>query len=330
MKFDDKNNIIEVCLFESYLAKYFIEHQDIFKPLINKVLMAIDHIIVINSENPIFERMLFSTFSKVMEENLDIKNMEALKQSGSLVAFDTFFKYFTEYVMSLSSIKLPEREQQNPIKVPSLGVLSQQSLFKSTQYGDKKLLDRMRPASLFSEKNRGVVDVDPDHFEEKIRDLGILSSADTPTELKNYFSFSHMPSRPYYAPNEDSLMAQWLRERYLPVISGASGGIGKTISKINSLVPLSKKEYQLLGILVASSTVALGHHSFFEVLRPLSFLIGSLEDKSNLLEFYEQIIPEDIKLSSSYKAHIESDNGMKLIEEFVFPQEIVALKVSGA
>lgn len=121
-------------------------------------------------------------------------------------------------------------------------------------------------------------------------------------------------------------MAQWLRERYLPVISGASGGIGNTVSKINSLIELSKKEYQLLGLLVASSTIALGHHSFFEVLRPLSFFLGNLEDKSNLLEFYEQVIPEDIKHSPSYIAHIKSDNGMKLIEEFVFQQETMALK----
>ncbi|BCA95885.1 hypothetical protein TUM19329_22460 [Legionella antarctica] len=79
---------------------------------------------------------------------------------------------------------------------------------------------------------------------------------------------------------------------------------------------LSKIEYQLLGILVASSTISLGHHSFFEVLRPLSFFIGELEEKSNLLEFYEQTIPEDIRLLPSYKSHIE--NYSKLIDEVIF------------
>jgi len=326
MKLDDKNNIIEVCLFESHLAKYFIEHPEIFKPLINKVLEAAEHVITINSESRMFNRLLFSVFSTVAEEYPDIDDMEDLKKSDSLVVFDTFFKYFTERVISFSTTNLPERKLQKSIQTTSLGVLAQQSLFKSQEYAQDMLLDKMRPSDLFSDEHRGIIEVDIIDDEEQTTNLGILSFTDTPAELTNYFSLPHFPARQYYTPKEDSLMAQWLRERYLPVISGASGGIGNTVSKINSLIKLSNKEYQLLGLLVASSTIALGHHSFFEVLRPLSFFLGNLEDKSNLLEFYEQVIPEDIKHSPSYIAHIKSDNGMKLIEEFVFQQETMALK----
>ncbi len=316
MSLDDKNNIIEVCLFESYLAKYFIEHPEPFQSLISKILKAIEQVIISNSENDLFNRMLFSVFSTVSEEYPDIKDMNTLKQSTSLAVFDTFCKYFTERIMSLPSIKLPEMEQQNSMQIPLLSALSQQSLFNSKQHGKKPLLDKMRPANLFSDKNRGVIEIDSLDSEKETKHLGILSFTDTPDSLKDFFSSPHFPSRQYYKPKEDSLMALWLREHYLPVISGASGGIGKTVNQMNSLVEHSKTEYQLLGILVASSTIALGHHSFFEVIRPLSFFTGNLEDKSTLLEFYEQAIPEEIKCLSSYKSHIKNYFG--LIEEFIF------------
>ncbi|MCL9684413.1 hypothetical protein [Legionella maioricensis] len=316
MTFDDKKNLIEVCLFESYLAQYFIEHPEIFQPLINKVLEAVEQIITSNSENSMFNRVLFSVFSQLVEECPEIKDMNALKGSKSLVAFDTFCKYFAERIMVLTSIKLPEIELENSGEITSLSTLAQHSLFKSKQYGEAIFLKKMRPAYLFSDKNRGVIEITDLDSEKETRNLGILSSENTPDSLKDFFSLPHYPSRQYYKAKEDSLMALWLREHYLPVISGASGGIGKTVSKINSFVMLSKTEYQLLGILVASSTIALGHHSFFEVIRPLSFFSGELEEKSNLLEFYEQAIPEEVKRLPSYQAHIASH--FKLIEEITF------------
>lgn len=314
MTFDDKSNSIEVCLFESYLAKYFIEHPEIFQPLMNKILEAIEQVIAINSEDSMFNRILFTVFSQLLEECPEIKDMDALKESKSLVALDTFCKYFTERVMSLPSIKLPEIELENSINISSLSTLTQHSLFKSKQCGETIFLEKIRPAYLFSIKNRGVIEIDCSENEET-RNLGILSSKDTPDNLKDYFLLPHFPSRQYYKPKEDSMMALWLREHSLPVISGASGGIGKTVTKINSFVMLSKIEYQLLGILVASSTIALGHHSFFEVIRPLSFFTGDLKEKSNLLEFYEQAIPEEVRLLPSYKEHIKAH--FELIEEVV-------------
>ncbi|WP_058449826.1 hypothetical protein [Legionella jamestowniensis] len=241
--------------------------------------------------------------------------MNALKQSKSLVVFDTFTKFFTERVLSYPAIKLPEKGLKNSNEIPSLSALVQQSLFKSKQFGKTQLLNRMRPATLFSDRNRGIVAVE-NLDEIETRNLGILSTEDTPNDLKDYFVSPHFPSRQYYQPKENSLMALWLRKYYLPVISGASGGVGKTISEINSLIVLSTNDYKLLAILIASSTIALGHHSFFEVIRPLSFFVGELEEKSNLVEFYEQVIPEEVKQLPSYKSHIETYSG--LINEFVF------------
>lgn len=316
MTFDDKLNIVEVCLFESHLAKYFIEHPEFFQPLIDKILEAIEQVIIINSDGSAFNRLLFSVFSTISEEYPHITDMSALKRFNSLIIFDTFCKYFTERVMSISSIQLPEMETKNSMRIPSLSALAQQSLFKSSEFGQKLLLDRLRPTPLFRDKNRGVIETDTSDCEIETHDLGILSSQDTPDSLKSFFKLPHYPSRQYYKAKEDSSMTLWLREHHLPAISGASGGIGKTISKINSFVVLSPIEYQLLGILIASSTIALGHHSFFEVMRPLSFFTGELKNKCNLLAFYEQTIPEEIKCSVSYKEHIETYAG--LIDESIF------------
>lgn len=316
MTFDDKHNIVEVCLFESHLAKYFIEHPEFFQPLIKKILDAIEQVININSDKSAFSRLLFSVFSTISEEYPHVTDMSTLKNSNSLIIFDTFCKYFTERAMSISSIKLPEMESKSAMQVPSLSALAQHSLFKSSEFGQKLLLDKLRPASLYLDKNRGVIETDSSDSETETHDLGILSSLDTPDSLKSFFKLPHYPSRQYYKPKEDSSMTQWLREHSLPAISGASGGIGKTISKINSFVVLSPIEYQLLGILIASSTIALGHHSFFEVMRPLSFFTGELKSKCNLLAFYEQAIPEEVKCSASYKEHIETYAG--LIDEFIF------------
>lgn len=315
MTFDEKNNVIEVCLFESYLAKYFIEHPELFQPLIIKIINGMEQVVKNNQDNNMFNRMLFSTFSTLNEQHFGIHDIETLKKSNSIVVFDTFLKYFSERVMATPSILLPDIELQKTVCIPSLSALAFQSLFKSKRLGQEEFLLKMRPNYLFSHKNRGITEIDIEH-ESETQNLGILSNLDTPTDLKNYFSYSHSPSRQLYKPKEDSLMAEWLRKHYLPVISGTSGGIGKTVSKVSCFVFLTKEELRLLGILVASSTISLGHHSFFEVIRPLSFLTGSLQEQSNLLKFYEQAIPETIKSLSSYKLHIEKYN--HLIQPCVF------------
>lgn len=311
MALDDKNNIIEVCTFESVLAKYFIEHPELFKSLTDKIFAAIEHLITANSENASFNRLLFSVFSTLNDEYPGVSDMKSLRKSSSIVLFDTFFKHFTERVMTIPALILSACELHNS-HTSSEKYLVNHSLFKSN---DRQFLEKMRPANLFSVKNRGVVDFDPAK-EEETQNLGILSTEDTPELLKDFFSSPHAPSRQYYQPKEDSLMALWLRKHFLPVISGASGGIGKTLSKLNLLIPLSKAEFNLIGILIASSTIALGHHSFFEVMRPVTFVTGELEMKKTLLEFYEQVIPEEVKRLPSYKEHIK--NNSQLIEKFNF------------
>jgi hypothetical protein len=313
LAFDDKNNNIEVCLFESFLSRYFLDNPNIFQPVIIKVLSAIERFIAANSENLRLSRVLFSVFSTLSEQDASITDFEQLKQSCSLITIDTFMKYFSEQVMTLPDIKIPMPQ----LRDGTLKALVHLTLFKTPGRGQTLFLEAMRPKTMFSDINRGVIELNSVE-EVQTSNIGILSTKDTPNELRNYLCFNNFSCRQYYAPKEDSEMTKWLRAHYLPVISGASGGTGKILSQLSPLIDFSRRDYQLMGLLIASSTVALGHHSFFEVLRPLSLILSPLEEQNNLLSFYEQCIPPEIKALESYQAYIRSKYGASLIHEFTF------------
>lgn len=322
MKFDEKKNIVSVCLFESYLAKYFVEHPAIFQPLTDKIFNAVKRLIEDNAKNRMFDRHLFSVFTRLMDIDQTISDFKSLRNSNSIVAYDTFFKYFVEDIMKNLTIRIPENHSSAAKHVPRLAELCHFSIFHDYQKGIDSLYRIMRPRWLFKNSNRGVTELkEKEPADEPSNDLGILASKDTPDTLKGYFPNAHLPSRPLYSPNESSEMAKWLRKYHLPVIAGASGGISITVSYLSSIVQFSKEEYQLLGILIASSTIAMGHHSFFEVMRPLSFFTGTLEEKDCLLAFYEQTIPEFVKKLPSYQEHMKSTAGATLIEEFAFREK---------
>ncbi|WP_367608192.1 hypothetical protein [Legionella sp. W05-934-2] len=321
MPVDDKNNEIDVCLFESYMAKYFLEHVELFKPLMDNIITAIDQFCKLNSKHLLFDRTMFSVFSALQEYDKRIKDLEQLKTCDSLIVFETFLKMFTELAMGLGSLTFPKYQGLSNRKDLSLAQKCQLSLFKDPGLSMDLIGKTLRPGWLFCPKNRGVIELDEgDNSEEKTHSLGILSGEDTPVDLKQYFKRANeSPARGFYKPNETSEMAIWLRKHHLPVISGASGGIGIAIAKLLPIMSFSKFDYQILGILIAASTIALGHHSYFEVMRPLSFLLGGLEEKDSLVDFYEQTIPEAIRKLPSYQAHMQSQYGAKLIEKFTQP-----------
>lgn len=308
MKFDNKNNIIEVCQFESFLAKYFVENPQHFAPLITKILDKLEFIISINSDTENFDRELFSIFSILALTDSSIQDLNALRRSSSIIAFSSFLKYFTENIMSLLDIKLSKQSNKEQAKTAALP----KSLFFNQP---KPTLLELRPDAFFSEENRGVTELDEDNPQIAVRHLGILAPQDTPEELQNYFMKPHEPSYQFYAPKENANMAIWLRQRYLPVITGASGGIGKMVCQLTRLMSFNLEEYQLLGILVAASTIAHGHHSFFEVIKPLSSISEPLQDTDNLFDFYQQTIPLSIRKSVTYQQYAASQHGKSLIIE---------------
>lgn len=315
MTLDERGNIVEVGQFESFLAKYFLENPGIFQGVRNKILDAVEQLIVLNAKHERFNRLLYLVFSILTSEGYpEIEDMKALRASNSVVLFDTFCKYFSEGVMELPDLILP-LEQESSLAQPVERTLTQTSFFKAPKLNEAQFLSQIRPAVLYADTNRGTVAAE-ERPERRTKNLGILSVKYLPDALKNYFAHPHAPSRQYHQPKEDSLMGMWLRKHYLPIISGASGGVSKTLNKLRLLSSFSSAEYQLLGLLIASSTVALGHHSFFEVIAPLSLLTKKVREQDSLLAFYEQVIPEEIRSLPSYQQHMEQY--APLINEFNF------------
>lgn len=305
-----KNNILNVCLFESFLAKYFLEHPEIFTELLDKIYNAIESFIELNANNTEFDRCCFSIFSLMSKQDSSINDFNAVKQSRSLIVADTFLKYFIERTSACSKLNfLPLNN--------TVHAVVHTGLFKQAKFNTEVLLNKMRPEFLFSEKNRGVFELELVD-ESATRTIGLLAAEDVPAELTNYLTFDNYPSSQLYTPNEDSWMAKWMRAHHLPIISGASGGVGKTLSGLAKLVDLSPHEFTMLGLLIATSTIALGHHSFFEVMYPLSLLSDCIKEQTDLLAFYEQVLPDEVKQLNSYKLHRDSMHGAILIKDFCF------------
>ncbi|MCC5792216.1 MAG: hypothetical protein JJT82_06350 [Legionellaceae bacterium] len=153
---DDRNNIIAVCLFESYLAKYMIEHPEIFDTILEKIADTLEKIISIHTQDRHFDRTLFSVFSILAEQQKEIKNFSALKTSRSLIAWDTFLKYFVE--RRLHQVESTMLQVSSDTSDVSADTLSHFSLFSGSYQRLTSFGDRMRPEALFSETNRGVVE----------------------------------------------------------------------------------------------------------------------------------------------------------------------------
>lgn len=308
MRVDEKNNIVEVCLFESYLAKFFIDNPSYFSSLIAKIMLGVNAVIELNEDNSLLERMLFSVCSQASEVDANMGDLVSLQQTTSIVALDTFFKYFSEWCLTLPDLTLPKVAHSTGEDI---------GFFKSSALVPAKIAKVMRPEGLFCDEHRGVIDIETDE-DITSTNFGLLSDDFTPPALVNVLTFNNHRAGQYYLPKEDSEMALWLRAHYLPVISGASGGVGKTISAVASIIDLSLEECALFGLMIAASTVALGHHSFFEVLRPVSFMTGELQEQATLLSFYEQMIPASIQQTEAYQAHMAGLQGAELLEGFKF------------
>ena len=67
--------------------------------------------------------------------------------------------------------------------------------------------------------------------------------------------------------------------------------------------------------------VALGHHSFFEVMLVADKVGLKLQEKDTLLDFYLQCIPQSIQQSPQFKSFIDGKTGGQLIKEYHFLNE---------
>ena len=103
-----------------------------------------------------------------------------------------------------------------------------------------------------------------------------------------------------YRPDESSFVANWLRDRHLPVIAGSSGSTEMLFSRVMPLVELTNEDIQMLVFAQACSMLANGHHSLFEALLVADHFGLKLSNKETLLEFYLQCVPEKIRTDQSF------------------------------
>ena len=266
---DEKNNLISLTLFESYLAKFILEHPEIYQTAFLKLLRGIQ------SASAHQERACYGVFSLLSQ---------AYPEYQSFTSFDTAFSLpAADYLLKLSADHLfPPESTPAAIDSPRTSRRSPANL--------------SRNPLLFDEHARGVTEIDSEDY-TTTETLGIVSEKYTPEVFKHYFENEIEPSGQFYIPNEDSYVALWLRQYQVPLISGASGSTQALIARLLPKAPqLTKEEKQLIVFAEACNMVAHGHHSLFEALMVADDMeLISIDPQASQAAFYLQCVPESIQ-----------------------------------
>lgn len=361
---DKRSNDVEVCLFESYLAKFFMGEPSYSVALFAKIFSAIDNVIRLNQSNKMFDRHLFSTISIMQQEYGTQFDYNDIKQSQHIMLKLSFLKNFSERVLPLAvfkkggSVRLgaahnhesPRSSSETVQAIPSLHQLASLSLFKTPSLGKNQLRKYIRDSIIFKPKERGThcntrelgqslttifaekeADADDcsagDGDNLWTKNFGIVLPEHCPLDLQDYFETAHYSAQFEHSPLETSRVAQWLRSRYLPVVAGASGSAEILLTSLSSLVYLDRKEIQLLFLMLSTSMIALGNHSFFEVMLVANHCGFEIKATQSLLELYLQCIPANIKRSEAFIAFLLSDKGAPLIKGYDFSAEYAAISL---
>ena len=186
---DKRGNLIDVCLFESYLAKFFLENSDFFEPLYQKIFSDIDKLIEANENNGLFPRRFFSCESLVQSDYKHINNYQDIKQSKSLPVYDIFLKFFCEIALEKTdNLILPQASTSN--NMTGVEQSSRFMLFGSSNKKVASVGQFIRDDIIFQPSERGCIvvdDIDDIEDEECLTNkLGILQLENTPWELQNY------------------------------------------------------------------------------------------------------------------------------------------------
>lgn len=309
---DSKNNLISVCLFESYFAKETIEHQDIFKDSYLKLLDALENFLRGEGENKLLlneilkhkpkrfnlDREVFSSFSCLNQQFPGYNSFQSIKQNFSLSASNYLIKLIADHIL-----KLPEQ-------------LAASNSFFSGQYNLRSPYSPLRVAELFHESNRGVTEIDCDLVSSK--SLGIVEEQYQPNNLQDYYEHEIYPSMYLYEPKEDSYVAEWLRKRNLPIISGSSGSTELLFSYVFPLANLSKDEKKLIIFAQAMDMVAHGHHSLFEALIVAEHfkLDACLSGDVDLLSYYLHWVPQGVKETLWFNTFLKENSTVPVIKGY--------------
>ncbi|WP_131775413.1 hypothetical protein [Legionella impletisoli] len=311
---DEKNNLVFVTLFESYLAKFILEHSELYVEAFKKLLHGLDQLLttenelrqqIISRKSKGFDldRVLYFIFSQVNEQYPGYASFRDVIDNFQLSSADYLLKQITDNVLT-------------PAKPTPSPVVSQVGIFKSiTEPTSRRSpFNSSRSPLLFHERNRGVVEIsselsDEDEANDEFTyNLGIVSELFTPADFKGYFKHPIYPARYNYYPHEESYVARWLRKRQCPVISGSSGSTEALLSRVFPLIQtLTSEEKKIILFAQACNMVANGHHSIFEAMIVAESFGYVLETKPTLLEFYLQGVPEVIQKSEAFHDFLASE-----------------------
>ena len=313
---DEKQNVVVVTLFETHLAKFVLEHAEIYKDVYFKLIDSLSELTKANPEtNKILQaffqttpkgydlsRYLYTVFSRVNESYPGHDSFESLKSNFNILACDYFLKIIADELLNTKLMRSPTP--------PSPGFFTPPSPGKRSPY------DPARCAQLFMPANRGVIPIEEEDetSEMSTRDIGIVSMDWGNDAFKNHFETPVYPARFNYLPDEKSFVAQWLRKRHLPVIAGASGSTDLLFSRLLPLANLNPAEIKLLLVAQSCSLVANGHHSFFETMLVADHFGYHLQDTDTLIDYYLQCFPDAILKSEAFISFLENDEIYGLLD----------------
>lgn len=282
---DKKNNRYENSLYESYLSKTIIQNDASWRPTLLKINQWIYHKIASDRDNQTMLNALMSALQKYSSKKIDRDNvMEITKQflldSKSLAPTVLFHGDYFERIHA--------------------------SIKGEQAYDTLATYSKVRSDDLFSAENRGVDATSTwRRTFERIRHpfyqsstLGILSDAESPAELSDYFENEPSPKKPakrFYQLQGERLshaaaqrhrdakthrtapFGQEIIERDVTIISGASGTTSKIMPHLIESMRITPDEMKTYLMVRGATLAAYGHHSIYEVMvlaRKLGFPIS--------------------------------------------------------
>ncbi len=281
---DEKHNRISITLFESHLAKFILEHPEIYEAAYLKLFEALKAPCATN------ERLQYSVFSMLQIQYPEYHAFESFDEAFYLPAADYLLKLIGDYLFPAQSSSSP----QSFLHTPSISSRSPTNPFRNQL--------------LFDEENRGVSEVEPDEI-TLTKAIGIVSDAHRTSDLDNYFEQAIEASGQYYQPKESAYVATWLRHHFLPIISGASGSTEALISRLLPRAPdLTTEEKWLIVFTQACNMVANGHHSLFEAILVADDLgLIPLSEADTQQTLYLQAIPPVIQENETFIRFMNAD-----------------------
>lgn len=320
-RFDNCENHIETCLFESYLSKFIIENPKFYVDVFAKINLSVQRFIEVNtaskkSEPYGFERLLYSVFSEFSKTFPKFTCMDDVLKTFNVEAHVEFHKFFFETMFKLSD-KFPP----HPNTKSTLSQIIQTNL-KNDPGQIKQLKRYLRPKRLFSTLARSRDE--SESTQEKTTKLGIAQPKDTPKELLYYYDTPFVPASSVYTRNVNGAFSKWLSAKNLPFIAGPSGTIEIVFSSIIQLDSYTPDELKRYFMAIAAAMVSRGHHSLAESLCVAQLLGFSFRDCSSRKEFYEQFLPKKLLESSEYNSFINQDvikNYFSQYDNFVRPSQ---------